>query len=666
MCLRRKLANAIRALSIDAVQEAQSGHPGMPMGMADIAEVLWREFFKHNPKNPLWNNRDRFILSNGHGSMLLYSILHLTGYKLSIDDLKKFRQLGSNTPGHPEIGSTPGVEMTTGPLGQGLGAAVGMAIAERTLASTFNKPNYDIVDHYTWVFVGDGCLMEGISHEVCSLAGTFGLGKLIVFYDSNGISIDGKVEEWFTDDTENRFKAYNWHVVSNVDGHDYRSISSAIKDAILVKNKPSLIICKTIIGYGSPNKSGLETSHGAPLGENEVLLTKQKLGWTYPPFVIPQDVYDHWNFNLQGVILENEWNKKFQGYYNKYPDLANEYLRRISKNVPDKFVDNFNKFIKELYLCPKNIATRVASQNVLEFLGKSLPELIGGSADLAPSNLTMWSKSKSIKQDISGNYVHYGVREFGMTAISNGIAHYGGFIPYVATFLAFMDYARSAVRMSALMKTQNIFIYSHDSIGLGEDGPTHQPIEQLSALRFIPNVNVWRPCDQLETAIAWKNAIERKDGPTALILSRQILCQIDRSQEQINDIYRGGYIVNTTVRSPKVIIVATGSEVKIALDVSNILFKKGILVRVVSMPSTNVFDQQDNDYKEFIFPRCLVHRVAIEAGISDFWYKYVGLTGCIIGIDTFGESGSSDQLFSKFGFNSDIISEKIISYLKSS
>ncbi|XBC39821.1 MAG: transketolase [Buchnera aphidicola (Chaetogeoica yunlongensis)] len=666
MCLRRRLANALRVLSMDAVQKANSGHPGMPMGMSDIAEVLWREFFKHNPKNPSWHNRDRFVLSNGHGSILLYSILHLTGYNISIDDLKNFRQLNSKTPGHPEVGITPGVEITTGPLGQGLGTAVGMAIAEHTLGSIFNTVDYNIIDHYTWVFVGDGCLMEGISHEVCSLAGTLKLGKLIVFYDNNGISIDGKVDEWFTDDTAGRFRAYNWHVVSNVDGHDHKSISNAIREALSVIHKPSIIICNTIIGFGSPNKSGLETSHGAPLGDEEILLTKRSLKWNYDPFFIPQDIYDCWNFDLQGEILENDWIQKFNSYRKKYPDLANEYIRRMNKDMPNMWMSDFNKFFMNLCLSPKSISTRVASNNVLEFVGKLLPELLGGSADLSPSNLSMWSNSKSIKEHSSGNYIHYGVREFGMTSISNGIAHHGGFIPYTSTFLAFMDYARGAVRMSSLMNTRNIFIYTHDSIGLGEDGPTHQPVEQLSSLRLIPNMNVWRPCDQLETAISWKYALERKSCSSAIILSRQNLSFIERQPQQIKNIIRGGYILgNESKKNLKGIIISTGSEVQIAVEVSSILLKKGYFLRVVSMPSTNVFDSQDETYKELILPKCITYRIAIESGVSNFWYKYVGLEGLIIGLDCFGESGSESQLFKKFGFHPDNISKKIISYLTS-
>ncbi|XBC38268.1 MAG: transketolase [Buchnera aphidicola (Floraphis choui)] len=665
---RKKLADAIRVLSMDAVQKAQSGHPGMPMGMADIAEVLWRDFLKHNPHNPSWENRDRFVLSNGHGSMLLYSLLHLTGYNLSIEEIKNFRQLNSKTPGHPELGCTPGVEITTGPLGQGLAAAVGMAIAERTLGSVFNRPNYSIVNHYTWVFVGDGCLMEGISHEVCSLAGTLKLGKLIVFYDDNGISIDGNVIDWFTDNTKKRFESYNWHVVSNVDGHSSDDISNAIKESISISNQPSLIMCKTIIGFGSPNKSGTEESHGSPLGESEVNLTRKNLKWNFPPFFIPQEIYDNWNFLAQGKLLEDKWNKNFSEYKKEYPDLAKEYTRRIHRILPDKWEEICRNFINQLCLDIKNISTRMSSQNSLEFFSTLLSELIGGSADLAPSNLSMWSGSKSIKNNWSGNYIHYGVREFGMTAIANGLFHHGGFIPYTSTFLIFTDYARNAVRMAALMKTQHIFIYTHDSIGLGEDGPTHQPIEQLSTLRLIPNVNVWRPCDQVETVIAWKFALENKLGPTALILSRQNLPQISKSEVDIDNIKRGGYILKNNSKVDgglNAIIIATGSEVNIAISVYDKLVKKGYFIRVVSMPSTSVFDQQDDFYKELVLPKLIINRVSIEAGVSDYWHKYVGLNGIIIGIDSFGESAPADILFKKFGFNVDNIVNRIIKLLNS-
>ncbi|ANZ22334.1 transketolase [Buchnera aphidicola (Diuraphis noxia)] len=664
MCSRRELANAIRILSIDAVQKARSGHPGMPMGMADIAEVLWRDFLKHNPENPMWSNRDRFILSNGHGSMLLYSLLHLTGYKLSIKELKNFRQLNSKTPGHPEINQTPGIEVTTGPLGQGLANAVGMAIAERTLSSYFNRPNYDIVNHYTWVFVGDGCLMEGISHEVCSLAGTLKLGKLIVFYDKNGISIDGHVSNWFTDDTAKRFESYNWHVVDQVDGHDSKSIKKSIEKAKLIQDKPSIIICSTVIGFGSPNKSGTAESHGAPLGETEILLTRAKLNWKYPAFEIPEHIYEKWNFIKQGVKLENEWNRKFALYESDYPSLAIEYLRRIHKKLPDNWNAKTKNYITILQKNPKNIASRQASQNTLEEFGKMLPELLGGSADLSPSNLTTWSCSDSILKNLSGNYIHYGVREFGMTAIANGIFHHGGFIPYTATFLIFFEYARNAVRMASLMDTQHIFVYTHDSIGLGEDGPTHQPIEQLSSLRMTPNLDVWRPSDQVETAVAWKNAIEKKSGPTALILSRQTLFQSARNSEQLKNISRGAYILYDSKPLLDLILISTGSEIYITLLAAEKIVSLGYSVRVVSMPSTNVFDKQDNAYKESIFPSYVKKRIAIEASIEDFWYKYVGKHGVIIGMKTFGESAPAEDLFEKFGFTVDNIVEKAIILLK--
>ncbi|WP_343192236.1 transketolase [Buchnera aphidicola (Formosaphis micheliae)] len=653
------LSNAIRCLSIDAIQRANSGHPGMPMGMADIAMVLWRQFLKHNPKNPLWDNRDRFILSNGHGSMLLYSILHLTGYDLSINDLKNFRQLNSKTPGHPEIGCTPGIEITTGPLGQGLAAAVGMAIAERSLGSYFNRYGYNIIDHYTWVFIGDGCLMEGISHEVCSLAGTFGLGKLIVFYDRNGISIDGNTNDWFNDDTSVRFQSYYWHVVNNVDGHNIESIKNAIIESKSVIDKPSIIICDTVIGFGSPNKSGKSESHGSPLGNEEVLLTKKKLNWLYKPFYIPEEIYSQWDASIVGEKLEKQWKKEFKRYEIRYPVLAEEYRRRMNKKLPSIWDREMEKFIQLLQKSPQTIATRQASQNTLELIGSLLNELIGGSADLSPSNLTIWSGSKSIKNDFSGNYIHYGVREFGMTAISNGISHHGGFIPYSATFLIFVEYAKNAVRMAALMKTQQILIYTHDSIGLGEDGPTHQPIEQLSCLRFTPNLSVWRPSDQVETAIAWKYAIERQQGPTALILSRQNVPQLFRTNIQLIDVKRGGYILNQDSECPEIIIISTGSELKIAVEVAKALNCSGHMIRVVSMPSTDVFDQQNLSYRESVLPPLLIKRVAIEAGITDFWYKYVGLNGLIIGMNSFGESAPAKQLYDKFGFNVQDIVRKI-------
>ncbi|MGQ3903082.1 transketolase [Mixta calida] len=650
MSSRRELANAIRALSMDAVQKAKSGHPGAPMGMADIAEVLWRDFLKHNPTNPAWADRDRFILSNGHGSMLLYSLLHLSGYDLPIEELKNFRQLHSKTPGHPEIGYTPGVETTTGPLGQGLANAVGLAIAERTLAAQFNRPDHEIIDHNTWVFMGDGCLMEGISHEVCSLAGTLGLGKLIGFYDHNGISIDGETEGWFTDDTAKRFEAYNWHVVGEIDGHDPEAIAAAIKEAQSVTDKPSLIICRTIIGFGSPNKAGKEEAHGAPLGDDEIALTRKQLGWNYGPFEIPQEIYQQWDAKQAGQEREKAWNEKFAVYKAAYPELAAEYTRRMTGGMPENWQQETQKFIEQLQANANKIASRKASQNALEAYGKLLPEFLGGSADLAPSNLTIWSGSKSIKDDPAGNYIHYGVREFGMTAIANGIAHHGGFVPYTATFLMFVEYARNAARMAALMKARQIMVYTHDSIGLGEDGPTHQPVEQLASLRLTPNMSTWRPCDQVETAVAWKHAIERHNGPTALILSRQNLMQPERTPQQLADISRGGYILRDSEGAPEVILIATGSEVEITLGAAEKLTRAGHKVRVVSMPSTDLFDKQDAAYRESVLPSTVTARVAVEAGIADYWYKYVGLNGAIVGMTTFGESAPADKLFAEFGF----------------
>jgi len=653
MSSRRELANAIRALSMDAVQKANSGHPGMPMGMADIAEVLWRDVLKHNPNNPAWADRDRFILSNGHGSMLLYSLLHLTGYDLQMEELKNFRQLHSKTPGHPELGYTPGVETTTGPLGQGLANAVGLAIAERTLAAQFNRPGHDIVDHHTYVFMGDGCLMEGISHEVSSLAGTLGLGKLIGFYDHNGISIDGETEGWFTDDTHKRFEAYNWHVIGSaegIDGHDSAAIAAAIKEAQSVTDKPSLIICRTTIGFGSPNKAGKEESHGAALGEEEVALTRQKLGWHYPPFEIPKEIYQQWDAKEAGAQREKSWDDKFAAYKEAHPELAQEFTRRLSGEMPANWSSEVQKFVEELQANPQKIASRKASQNTLEVFGKLLPEFLGGSADLAPSNLTIWSGSKSIKEDSAGNYIHYGVREFGMTAIGNGIAHHGGFVPYTATFLMFVEYARNAVRMAALMKARQVLVYTHDSIGLGEDGPTHQPVEQIASLRVTPNMSVWRPCDQVETAVAWQAAVERHHGPTALILSRQNLLQPERSKEQVANIARGGYVLQDSNGTPDAIIIATGSEIEIALGAADKLTAAGHKIRVVSLPSTDVFDKQDVAYRESVLPSGVKARVAVEAGIADYWYKYVGLDGAIVGMTTFGESAPAGKLFPEFGF----------------
>ncbi|KGK18533.1 transketolase [Vibrio navarrensis] len=650
---RKHLANAIRALSMDGVQKANSGHPGAPMGMADIAEVLWRGHLNHNPSNPEWADRDRFVLSNGHGSMLIYSLLHLSGYELSIDDLKNFRQLHSKTPGHPEYGYAPGIETTTGPLGQGITNAVGMAMAEKALAAQFNKPGHDIVDHFTYVFMGDGCLMEGISHEACSLAGTLGLGKLIAFWDDNGISIDGHVEGWFSDDTPKRFEAYGWHVIPAVDGHDADAINAAII-AAKADPRPTLICTKTIIGFGSPNKSGSHDCHGAPLGAEEIAATRKELGWEHGPFEIPQEVYAEWSAKEAGAAKEAAWNEKFAAYEAAYPELAAEFKRRVNGELPAQWEEKANQIIADLQANPANIASRKASQNALEAFGKMLPEFMGGSADLAPSNLTMWSGSKSLEaSDFSGNYIHYGVREFGMTAIMNGIALHGGFVPYGATFLMFMEYARNAMRMAALMKIQNIQVYTHDSIGLGEDGPTHQPVEQIASLRLTPNMSTWRPCDQVESAVAWKLAIERKDGPSALIFSRQNLAQQARSAQQVADIAKGGYILKDCDGKPELILIATGSEVELAVKAAEQLTAEGKKVRVVSMPSTDAFDKQDAAYREAVLPSDVTARIAIEAGIADFWYKYVGFGGRIIGMTTFGESAPADQLFEMFGFTVD-------------
>ncbi|OQQ05963.1 transketolase [Vibrio campbellii] len=647
---RKYLANAIRALSMDGVQQANSGHPGAPMGMADIAEVLWRSHLNHNPSNPEWADRDRFVLSNGHGSMLIYSLLHLAGYELSIDDLKNFRQLHSKTPGHPEYGYAPGIETTTGPLGQGITNAVGMAMAEKALAAQFNKEGHDIVDHFTYVFMGDGCLMEGISHEACSLAGTLGLGKLIAFWDDNGISIDGHVEGWFSDDTPKRFESYGWHVIPAVDGHDSEAINAAI-EAAKADPRPTLICTKTIIGFGSPNKSGSHDCHGAPLGAEEIAATRKELGWEHGPFEIPQEVYAEWSAKEAGAAKEAAWDEKFAAYEAAYPELAAEFKRRVNGDLPAEWEEKANQIIADLQANPANIASRKASQNALEAFGQMLPEFMGGSADLAPSNLTMWSGSKSLEaNDFSGNYIHYGVREFGMTAIMNGIALHGGFVPYGATFLMFMEYARNAMRMAALMKIQNIQVYTHDSIGLGEDGPTHQPVEQMASLRLTPNMSTWRPCDQVESAVAWKLAIERKDGPSALIFSRQNLAQQERTAEQVADIAKGAYILKDSDGKPELILIATGSEVELAVKAAEQLTAEGKKVRVVSMPSTDAFDKQDAAYRESVLPSDVTARIAIEAGIADFWYKYVGFDGRIIGMTTFGESAPADQLFEMFGF----------------
>ena len=656
MSQRRYLANAIRALSMDAVQQAKSGHPGAPMGMADIAEVLWRDYLQHNPGNPGWANRDRFVLSNGHGSMLIYSLLHLTGYELDIDELKNFRQLHSKTPGHPELGYAPGIETTTGPLGQGISNAVGMAIAEKVLAAHFNQPGHDVIDHYTYAFLGDGCLMEGISHEVGSLAGTLQLGKLIAFYDDNGISIDGEVVGWFTDNTVLRFESYGWHVIADVDGHDSEAIKQAIEAARAETTKPTLICCKTVIGFGAPNKQGKESSHGAPLGEEEVALARKTLNWQHGPFEIPQDVYSAWDAKGRGEQLEAQWQAKFTAYKTAYPELAAELERRLKGELPANFAEQAQAYIKSCQANPEKVATRKASQQALNAYGRLLPELLGGSADLAASNLTMWDGSKALTpQDASGNYIYYGVREFGMSAVMNGIALHGGFIPYGATFLMFMEYARNAVRMAALMKLPAIFVYTHDSIGLGEDGPTHQAVEQLASMRVTPNLDTWRPCDQVESAVSWKAAIERKDGPTALVFTRQSVTPQPRTAQQLANITKGAYVLKDFADDPELILIATGSEVELAMQAGATLSDAGEKVRVVSMPSTDVFDRQSAEYQESVLPKAVRRRVAIEASIADYWLKYVGLDGAVVGMTTFGESAPAEQLFEYFGFTVDNI-----------
>ncbi len=651
---RRQLANAIRALSMDAVQKANSGHPGAPMGMADIAEVLWNDYLQHNPQNPEWFDRDRFVLSNGHGSMLVYSLLHLSGYALSIDDLKNFRQMHSKTPGHPEYGYAPGIETTTGPLGQGVSNAVGMAIAEKSLAAQFNRDGHDIVDHYTYCFLGDGCLMEGISPEAWSLAGTRGLGKLIAFYDDNGISIDGHIDGWFTDDSAKRFEAYGWQVIRDVDGHDADAIKAAIDEARGDLSRPTLIITKTIIGFGSPNKAGSHDCHGAPLGDDEIKAAREFLGWEHGPFEIPADIQAGWNAQEKGAAQESSWNARFDAYQAAYPELAGEFVRRMKGELPADFADKAAAYVLECQDKAEKVATRKASQNVLNAFGPLLPELMGGSADLAPSNLTMWSGSKAISaEDASGNYIHYGVREFGMSAIMNGIALHGGFIPYGGTFLMFMEYARNAVRMAALMKQRSIFVYTHDSIGLGEDGPTHQPVEQVANLRLTPNMSTWRPADTVESAVAWQHGVARNDGPTALIFSRQGLPCLPRNAQQLADVRKGGYIIKDSDGTPELILIATGSEVELALSAAEVLATKGRQVRVVSMPSTDVFDAQSAEYKESVLPSAVTRRVAVEALIADYWYKYVGLNGAVVGMHTFGESAPAGDLFKHFGFTVD-------------
>ncbi|WP_138440337.1 transketolase [Marinobacter alexandrii] len=648
---RRTLANAVRALSMDAVQQANSGHPGAPMGMADIAEVLWRDHLRHNPANPDWLDRDRFVLSNGHGSMLLYSLLHLSGYDLPLDELRRFRQLHSKTPGHPEYGYAPGVETTTGPLGQGLANAVGLALAERTLAAQFNRSGYDIINHHTYAFVGDGCLMEGISHEVCSLAGTLGLGKLIVFYDDNGISIDGEVEGWFSDDTPARFRAYGWNVVESVDGHDAAAIDRAIRDAKAQTQRPSLICCKTTIGFGSPNKAGSHDCHGAPLGDDEIAATRDALAWPHAPFDVPDDIRGYWDARGDGAALELEWRERFQAYRAEHPALAAELERRQAGELPQNWKVLSRDLLQRCQQQSRTLASRKSSQQVLEAIGSELPELLGGSADLAPSNLTQWSGSRAISAEVeSGNYIHYGVREFGMSAIMNGLALHGGFVPYGGTFLMFMEYARNAVRMAALMGVRNIFVYTHDSIGLGEDGPTHQPVEQLASLRQTPNMETWRPCDETETAAAWCAALERATGPSALILSRQNLPAQERSEAQVNDISRGGYLLRDCTGMPELILLATGSEVALAVKAADRLSASGVAVRVVSLPCVERFAKQDATYRDTVLPPTVRARVAIEMAQPDGWYRWVGLDGAVIGIETFGESAPAEALLQHFGF----------------
>ncbi|HMU64650.1 MAG TPA: transketolase [Nitrosomonas sp.] len=656
----KNLTSAIRALAMDAVQKANSGHPGMPMGMAEIAEVLWIHHMRHNPSNPKWADRDRFVLSNGHGSMLIYALLHLTGYDVSIEDIKNFRQLHSKTPGHPEYGYTPGVETTTGPLGQGITNAVGMALAEKILANEFNRPGFDIVNHYTYVFLGDGCLMEGISHEACSLAGTLGLGKLICFYDDNGISIDGHVEGWFTDDTPKRFEAYGWHVIPNVNGHDPEAIEAAIEEAKKKQDKPSMICCKTVIGMGSPNKANTHAVHGAALGDEEIAATRPHIGWHHLPFEVPKEVYDAWDARTKGKKLESEWNQKFSEYSQKYPKEAAEFTRRVNGDLPKDWSAYVDGVVGRVNAKGETIATRKASQNAIEGLAPALPELLGGSADLAGSNLTLWSGSKGVSSESGGNYIYYGVREFGMSAIMNGLSLHGGFIPYGGTFLMFSEYARNALRMAALMKIRSIFVFTHDSIGLGEDGPTHQPVEQTATLRLIPNMDVWRPCDTVESTAAWARAIERKNGPTTLIFSRQNLPFQKREADVIKLIDKGGYILSEAADGkPRAIIIATGSEVGLAMAAQKTLADEGIHVRVISMPCTNLFDRQDKAYQEAVLPKG-IKRVAVEAGVTDYWRKYVGLEGEIIGIDTFGESAPAEVLFKHFG----VTTENVVNAIK--
>ena len=663
MATRKELADALRALAMDAVQKANSGHPGMPMGMAEIAEVVWNRHLRFNPCNPAWPGRDRFVLSNGHGSMLLYALLHLTGFDLPMSELQRFRQLHSKTPGHPEYGMTPGVETTTGPLGQGLANAVGMALAEKLLAAEFNRPGHPIVDHHTYVFLGDGCLMEGISHEVCSLAGTLGLGKLIALYDDNGISIDGHVQGWFTDDTTRRFEAYGWHVIAGVDGHDFEAVNAAVEKAKAVSDRPTLIRCKTVIGKGSPNKADTHEVHGAALGEKEVAATRENLGWRHAPFEIPQSVYDGWDARVRGAGLERLWRNRFDEYARAHPELAAQFERRMAGKLPGDWAQRAQAFIAAVAAKGETIATRKASQNSIEALASQLPELVGGSADLASSNLTMWSGSRPVRAADGGNYVFFGVREFGMSAILNGLALHGGFVPYGGTFLTFSDYSRNALRMAALMKVRNISVFTHDSIGLGEDGPTHQPIEHAATLRYIPNMDVWRPCDTVETAVSWIAAIERHDGPSSLLLSRQNLPFVSRRPEQVEDVRRGGYVLAEAQGPARAVLIATGSEVALALQAQKQLAAENIHVRVVSMPSTTVFDRQPAAYRDAVLPPGVV-RVAVEAGIGDFWRKYVGLDGAVIGLDRFGESAPAGELFKYFGFTAENVAQAVKGVLR--
>ncbi|MGL5965737.1 MAG: transketolase [Kluyvera sp.] len=660
----RKLANAIRILSIDAVQKANSGHPGAPMGMADIAEVVWRRHLRHNPKNPQWFNRDRYVQSNGHGSMLIYALLHLTGYDLSMNDIRDFRQLHSRTPGHPEYGYTPGVETTTGPLGQGVANAVGMAIAEKALAAEFNKPGFDIVDHHTWLFMGDGCLMEGISHEACSLAGTLGLGNLIAVWDDNGISIDGHVEGWFADDTAARFRAYGWHVIEGIDGHDSQAIDAAVREAKKVTDKPSLLCCKTIIGFGSPNKADSHECHGSALGVDEVARVREQLQWPHPAFEIPAEIYAAWDAKQKGAQDQQAWDELFAAYAQRWPELAAEFTRRMNGELPGEWAENIQQYVHALQANPAALATRQVSQNCLNFLADMLPELMGGSADLSPSNLTRHQKSVDFTADNpAGNYISYGVREFGMSAIMNGLALHGGFIPYGGTFLMFMEYARNALRMAALMKIRSVFVYTHDSIGLGEDGPTHQPVEQLASLRLTPNMETWRGCDQVEVAVSWQQAIERKDGPSALVLTRQPLAQQSRSEEQLKAISRGAYVLVDCDGEPELILISAGSEIELAVAAARTLQQEGRRIRVVSMPCTERFDKQDEQYKETVLPKHVRRRLAVEASIEGFWERYVGLDGKVIGMSSFGESAPASVLFKYFGFTTANVTETARSML---